>query len=193
LDFDNRKVQNKPATSRIFEEEDMPPETSEPISPQTAPAEAAESAQEVDVWWGGYAWQTMLPDLGICLLVTAGLIGLAYFLVSRFDLRPEVARWISYYLNVLLWLLGFLRLAYRLAAYEYRLTKRRVFCSRGPLFGPTPPVELAEVQSVRVEQSALQRWLGVGTIVVTAANRPEPLVLAGVADPERIAKMIRRA
>ena len=52
-----------------------------------------------------------------------------------------------------------------------------------------PPVDLRDLGPVLVEQSAFERWLGIGQVRVVGR---EPALLAGVRDPHRIAQLILR-
>jgi hypothetical protein len=101
------------------------------------------------------------------------------------------ARWLSYHFNILLWITLALFGSYRLASYEYRLTTQRLFCLRG-WFSPALPLRLTDIKAVRVEQSAVQRWLRVGRVVVEASDRETPVVFVGVREPQRLAELIRR-
>jgi hypothetical protein len=164
----------------------MQPLDNEPLAHDSA-------RQEVELWWGGYAARTMLPSLGLCLLATVALLGAAVYFSGHAGPRGPMARWWAYGLTAAIWLYQFLRWAYRVAGYEYRLTSRRLYCGWGPLTAPPPPVELADLETVRVEQTALHRWLGVGQIVLVGQERAIPLVLEGVRSPEHMAAVIRRA
>jgi hypothetical protein len=157
----------------------------------TPPTAARPAQQEADVWWGGAASMAMLPSLLVCVLLSAIIIAIAFWLGAEHIVPATIARWLIWGLLPGVWLVQVLRWAYRLAAYSYRLTTQRVWCDWGPLFVPPPPLDLAELKAVRIEQTGWQRRLHVGQVVLEAANRPQPLVLAGVHRPERIAALIQ--
>lgn len=167
----------------------------EPVAaPTPAPSTpAAAAAQEIELWWGGYAVRTMVPSLIFCLALTAVAVGSAAYVSTVAAPRGSTARWWAYHLTAALWLFQFLRWAYRVAGYEFRLTNRRLFCGWGPWVKPPPPVALADVKAVHVMQSRLERWLGVGEVVVRANGPAAALVLTGVHDPNGVAERIRRA
>jgi membrane protein YdbS with pleckstrin-like domain len=167
-----------------------------PIADEPTPQQSAatpDAPQEVDLWWGGYSGRTMLPSFAFCVLLTAIIFAVATFSWGELGLSATVAHWLTYHLNIIVWLVQLLRWGGRLAAYEYRLTNRRLFCSWGFLFTSPLPIKLADIERVHVQQSPLQHWLDVGSIVVTAKGRPEPMVLLGVAHPQRVTNMIDQA
>jgi len=155
-----------------------------------APVERLDPTVETDLWWGGFCGWTMLPSFVVCGVLTVGLIFGAYLLWSDFGQAPALARLEFYAVAAALWLFQLVRWVYRLVGFNFRLTTRRLFWSRGFLYPPTRPVDLKDVQGVRVLQSALERWLGVGRVGVQAK---EPALLVGVWEPEQVAERIRRA
>jgi len=150
------------------------------------------AAQELELWWGGYAARTMIPSLLFCLLLTVCVVGTAAYISTVATPRGSTARWWAYHLTLVIWLWQCVRWAYRVAGYEFRLTNRRLFCGWGPLVTSPPPVALPAVKNVHVMQSKLERWLGVGEVVVET-NAATTLVLSGVYGPHAVAERIRRA
>lgn len=157
------------------------------------PATAPRPGQEIELWWGGYAPRTMLPSALACILAAVCLIGAAAYISGEERRYGSLARWSAYHAMLLLWLVQFIRWAYRVAGYEYRLTNHRLFVNEGPLFSPLPPAALDDVKAVHVAQSTLERWLGVGHITIEGKERLVPLVLRGVRRPESVADLIRTA
>lgn len=152
----------------------------------------AASDQEMDIWWGGYAGRTMLPSFFICALLTAGFIWLAWLLGKIYDLDPDHARHLYYGMTGLVWLVQLMRWGYRLACFQYRLTSRRLFWSQGKLYPRVPPVDLALVEEVTLDQSFIEHLLRVGRIRLTVEDRPHRIILSGVARPERIVRLIEK-
>jgi len=75
---------------------------------------------------------------------------------------------------------------------SYRLTTQRLFVRRGWLAKRVNEMELYRVKDVRVDQGALQRLLGYGTITVLADDDTTPEVqMVGIAAPTKIKEMIR--
>ena len=54
-------------------------------------------------------------------------------------------------------------------------------------------MEVAKVQDVRVEQSFMQRLLGIGTISIETAGETSRMTMAGVAQPHEVADYILEA
>jgi len=150
------------------------------------------AAEEVDVWWGSYASRTMLPSFVACLLVTAGLVAGTILISQRFDLPPGSARAGFYGLAGALWVFQGLRWLYRAFGFNYRLTTRRLFCYWGFFHAQAPPVLLAQVSDVLVEQSLVERLLGIGRVRVETESPGPPTVLLGVWAPQQIADEIGR-
>jgi hypothetical protein len=74
----------------------------------------------------------------------------------------------------------------------YRLTTHRLLRDHGFVRPAAGEVPLACVTAVRVERRGLQRWLGLGHIIVASQDNAAPLVLEAVYGPDRIADKIRR-
>jgi membrane protein YdbS with pleckstrin-like domain len=148
--------------------------------------------EEVDVWWGAYASRTMLPSFLVCLFVTLFLLGLDWYLRTR-NLRSDLLSSAVLGLAGALWLFEGTRWVYRMIAIHYRLTNRRLLCTRGFRLPDTRAVDLTQITDVSVAQGPVERLLGVGRILVQApGGRLRPLILEGVWNPQRIARMIRK-
>jgi hypothetical protein len=142
-------------------------------------------AEETDVWWGSYAWQSTVLHFVACGVLTAAVAGSAYAAGAAHP--PRVAYWVA----GPVWLLVLAWWVYRMSAFNYRLTTRRLF--RGMGFTRAPEqVELVRVVGVTVQRSAFERWMGVGQVRVERGPEGPPLVLEGVRDPEQVARAIRR-
>jgi hypothetical protein len=159
------------------------------ITPPVVPTSAA--GEEVDVAWQGCSPLGLVPSMLGLAVATA---------LTIFAIRPLIPARVG---NVVvegplaaLWLLLLIRGVYRLMAYNYRLTNRRVFRERGRLYRPEPPIDLTTVIAVEIKQSRLDRWLGVGTVCVVPEDAtPEaPYVeLNGVSRPKVLAAKIDAA
>jgi hypothetical protein len=147
---------------------------------QEAPAPADE---ETEVWWGSFAGRTLAPGFVLCVLATAGALIALY----AGDVSPNPRR-LAYLLVSPLWIVQAGCWLYRMTAYNYRLTTRRLFVSRRFAAAATA-VDLARVERVRVQRGRLGRLLGVGRIRVEAAGA-RPLLLEGVLDPADVAALI---
>jgi len=157
--------------------------------PRIRPA-PAEPEAEVELWWDGYSGWTMVPDFAVCAFLTAVMISVAWYLHSEENVPADRARYIVYGLAAAIWFMQLYRWARRLATLNYRLTTRRLFHCRGLGVNRVQALALADITLVRVEQSHLQRHLGVGQVQVKTATAA--LDLIGVREPHRIAALIER-
>jgi membrane protein YdbS with pleckstrin-like domain len=152
---------------------------------------AAETGQEVELAWRGYSPAALLPST-IALVVTSATV--------YFALRPFAPTWIMHESVdaplIAVWMLQLIRAVYRLMAYNYRLTSRRLFRERGRLYPPEPSLDLATVAHVDVVQTWFCRWAGVGMVKVVPeeATPSVPTVeLAGIRRPGLLASRIEAA
>jgi hypothetical protein len=143
--------------------------------------------QEVDLWWGSYAARTMTPSLVVCVALT-GLIAWAAWL----SLPRGLVQLTIIGLAGAVWLFEAVRWSYRVFGYNYRLTTRRLFSSKGILLTSVRSVNLADVAQVQVRYVGHEKLIGVGKIIVRLEDAAQrPLVLPGVRSPERMAERIR--
>ncbi|MBY0524904.1 MAG: PH domain-containing protein [Gemmataceae bacterium] len=153
-------------------------------------ADADEPEQEVDVWWGGYSPWAMLPNFVVCgVLTIAACLGV-YAWADDWGLSDDMARYLLYAVASLLVGSQVLHCGYRTTVLTYRLTTHRLFCGLGLLRAAAPPIAVADIRSVRVQQTALERRLGVGRLRIHTGKKD--MVLFGVWDTERIAALIER-
>ena len=149
---------------------------------------AARLPEEVELWWGAFSGWTLAPSFVVCLFLT-GLIGWsAWYWVPRDWVKVTVVGGGS-----VVWLVQLGRWAARALGYNYRLTTRRLWVTRGIWQMVASALELSCVASVRVERTWLERRLGVGRVCVTPEGNGWPLVLEGVRHPRDAAETIRAA
>jgi hypothetical protein len=150
--------------------------------------------QETDLWWGSYNTRALLPSFVVCGLVTLGVAGVAAYVWAADDENPLRVRYTAYGLAAAVWAFQLLRWGYWVLTHSYRLTTRRVLWQRNFLNVPQLHVALAEIKSVAVDQSALERRLGVGRVHITCTEAgTRELSLEGLLDPAEVARMIRQA
>jgi hypothetical protein len=157
----------------------------------TAPVSAGETSQEVDIAWRGYSATALVPSTLTLAMVSA---------ITYLAVRPFVPPWIvreSFDAPLLaVWMLQFVRGAYRLIAYNYRVTSRRLFRERGRLYPPEPPLDLATVARVDMVQTWFCRWAGVGMVRIVpeeATPTVPPVELVGVRRAGLLATRIEEA
>jgi hypothetical protein len=145
-------------------------------------------AQEVELWWGGYAGRTMVPTFALCALVTAAVLLLAE-IVWHDGIPHEVISRLALYLIVLVWTAALGRWAYLATTLAYRLTTRRLLREQGFSHPAPPAIDLVNIRAVHVEQRLWERWVGVGRVVIEVGDGPVE-VLPGVLNPEHLAAML---
>lgn len=153
---------------------------------------AMDETEEVDVWWGAFAGRAMLPHFLLCGLLVTGIILSAWILWDEKKAHPQLMWHLSLALVALVGLVPSLRCAYLSVTHTYRLTTRRLLRDRGFRQPAAGVLDLVRVQDVGVEQSAWQRWVGVGRVRVTSDDNKMSLILEGVRRPRRVAALIRR-
>jgi hypothetical protein len=152
----------------------------------TAEAKAAALPEEVEVWWGVYSGWTMMRSFAVCVLLT-GLIGWAsWYYVPEGWVKITVVGTSS-----IVWLVQMTRWARHVFGNNYRLTTRHLWVLYGVRQTALVAVELARVKLVTVEQTWLERRLGVGSISVVPEEGGAALVLRGVRQPFHAADLIR--
>jgi membrane protein YdbS with pleckstrin-like domain len=145
----------------------------------------ADLDDDVEVWWGGYSPRTAIPAFVACLLATGGLLYVGQ------GSRSVPLWWGCVALSALLWLLLLAHWLHRAAAFDYRLTVRRLLVNRGFWAPPSEGVPLTQIGLVLVERRPLERLVGVGRLRVVITPQTPPVVLEGVSDPEAVAVLIR--
>jgi hypothetical protein len=154
------------------------------------PHAPTEPAQEVELWWGGYAGRTMVPAFVLCALLTAAVLLLAD-IVWHEGIPHDIISRLALYLIVLVWAVALARWAYRATTLAYRLTTRRLLREQGFSHPAPPAIELANIRAVHVEQRWWERWVGVGRVVIELADGSAE-VLPGVLNPGHLAGILRQ-
>src|SRR2546427_7200789 len=153
---------------------------SEPRSSEdgTQPASQLEG-EEVDLWRDSYAWLSMLPSLVLGALLTAIIVGVAWYLGAW---RGALwARSMAQAFMGALWVGLLIVWSYRLLTVNYRLTTRRIFCERGFRHPGDPGLPLNHIAIVSVDFGLMDRILGVGLVrVITKDEQLPTLTLRGV-------------
>lgn len=76
----------------------------------------------------------------------------------------------------------------------WSLTSDRLIERRGLLASRRREMELADVRSIEVAQSLMQRIVGLGNVMIASAASTDFLIrLSNIPDPERVAEMLRQA
>jgi membrane protein YdbS with pleckstrin-like domain len=172
------------------------------------PAAAAAAHEEV-VWEGGVsprllareipgaAWAVAAPPLAILALPYALHLvrGLNREIRSAVIEQDRTIRLLVIGLVLLFSLVRLARVALRylqLKTTRYRLTNQRLTIESGLFSRRVDDVDLRSVQDVGLEQSALERVLGVGRLMIISSDPTRPrVVLAGIAQPLEMRERLR--
>jgi hypothetical protein len=173
-----------------LEAEAVADEKAAPQSPASL-TELDDPFQETDVWWGAYCGRTMVPTFALCMLLSVN-ISLAFgWFWDDLHLNPQLQWHLAVCLIAAVWIFPLALWIHNTLSRTYRLTTRCLYRDRGFRRPADGQVDLARIKQVRVHFTILQRFLGVGRIIVDT-DAAKPFVLDGVYDPEPVARLIRR-
>jgi membrane protein YdbS with pleckstrin-like domain len=145
-----------------------------------------------DLAWRGYSGWAMLPSFTVCVLLSLALLTGSWFFEDMRGIGQEVGMLIFFAATMVIWVAQLFRWLYRGATYIYRLTPASLFVDRGFLYRPEAAVELGDITSVHWGSNALNRFFGVGWVVLSFATR-EPVTLTGILRPAAFAEEIQAA
>lgn len=166
------------------------PTPSEPAEFQEALA-YQEAEEEVQIWIGSYSSRMFLPALVVGVPLTLALFGLARY--SDPDNEGGFVRYGIEGIVVVGWVILLGLACYRVLGTEFMLTNKRLYCRRGFGHPGLSGIDLHNFLEVRVQQSALARFLGAGNIILTMKREVGlSCKLAEISDPERVASLIRK-
>jgi hypothetical protein len=161
------------------------------ITPPAVVLPGATPTEDTELAWHGYSAAALVPSTIALAALTCSAIVV---------LRPLVPAWVIHEAAdaplAALWLLQAVRAGYRLFAYNYRLTSRRLIRDLGRLYPRDEPLDLATVVRAEVRQSLFGRLTNVGSVrVIPEEATPSKLVveLAGVRRPKAFAARIEAA
>jgi hypothetical protein len=142
----------------------------------------------VELAWHGYSAAALVPST----------IALAAVTVSAFVLLRPLAPAIVVHEAAdaplaALWILQGVRAGYRLVAYSYRLTTRRLLRSRGRLYPWEEPLELVTVGTAMAIQTLMSKLFDIGIVQVFREDGTVAAELPGVRRPKVLAARIEEA
>ena len=140
--------------------------------------------QEVDTWWGSYSPRGLVPELIVNALLSVLVAVPACLLLERILAQASCA------LLIAAWLAQVLCWGYRIFGWNYRLTTLRLFKATGVVRRGLEEVALARVDRVVVKRGPLDRFLGIGRVLVET-HGSRPMMLQGVLGPDLVAEKIR--
>jgi hypothetical protein len=139
----------------------------------------------------------MLPSMALCFILTGLIAWGSWRLLDRGWVQLSV-----FTLAGALWVVQAFRWCYRVFGFNYRLTTRRLFQTRGILYDALE-INLTDVVGVDVRQGFADRLAGVGSVCLTLATPVQPvgrasrpvhprMILAAVPHAEQVAEQIRK-
>ncbi|MFT7643849.1 MAG: hypothetical protein ACI9G1_005615 [Pirellulaceae bacterium] len=141
------------------------------------------------LWKGTYSGKAMLDSWMICALVTlassatgALTYGLAGFLIGLFGIGAIAFGWLS------------VIYIYRTGSVKYTLTDERLTHRHGFFSQITNHIEVLDVDDVTLEQTIIQRLIGVGAIKLHTSDNSHPVLwLRGIDNVQDVAEVIELA
>jgi membrane protein YdbS with pleckstrin-like domain len=124
---------------------------------------------EVELWSDSYSpKELLLPFMVLDLMLIVAIV-----VVVAFANRGEM--WLYLVLGAALFYgsMG-LFLAYKRLSLRYRLTTYRFFHERGLLARQSDRIEVIDIDDVTVQQSFIERIVGIGTVVIQSSDRTNP-------------------
>ncbi len=156
--------------------------------PKNAPSASRKDVPEETLWEGSYSPKDMLGVFAGCAVATIVLLVLAVGFTNG------VLRLVLLAAILVLWLAAAGRLMTKRLGVYYKLTNQMFYHRKGVLTRVTDRVELIEVHDVTWQQGPFERLMGVGTIIISSADRTHPqLPLRGIENVEEVAGRIDRA
>jgi membrane protein YdbS with pleckstrin-like domain len=147
---------------------------------------------EVDVWQSRYSQRNFIGRIGFRIVLTLGWLALAVYTWGMNHPNLYLVAWSGLAIVGLLWVALGIRMIQAYYSHFYRLTNRRLFVSTGVFNRRRDMMELLRVKDVFTrQQSLMDRWLGLGTVVVVPNEKELPtFYLAGVDDPKKVMDLV---
>jgi membrane protein YdbS with pleckstrin-like domain len=147
---------------------------------------------ELDIWEARYSKRNFIGRIGIRVLATIAAGVLAYYIWGAGHEEFAIIGWIALGVVAVVWVGLIWRMVQAHYSHFYRLTNRRLFVSTGVVHRRRDMMELLRVKDVFArQQSLMERWLKLGTVVVVPTEKELPtFYLAGVDDPKEVMDLI---
>jgi len=158
----------------------------------TDPTAGTGTEGEVVVWEARYSKRNFIGRMVTRSLLTIAWVVLAAYTWGQNHGELAWLTWSALGLVVLLWLALVFRMIQAHYSHYYRLTNRRLFVSTGMINRRRDMMELLRVKDVYTrQQSLMERWLSLGTVVVVPGEKELPtFYVAGVDDPKQVMDLI---
>ena len=155
---------------------------------QAAVGAAGSTADEQELWRGGFSPKAMVGYWIIAAIATVAAIVAGVFI-------PEPITWtVGLGIAAALWVSLIVYFFYLRLSIDYRLTTQRLIFRRGILHQVTNRTEMIDIDDVQVTQGLVERMLGVGTIRLLSSDTSDPsLVMRGIDDALNVSHLIDNA
>lgn len=165
-------------------------------APTTAPAapsaDHSTEGAERPLWAGRTSWKHYIGRITLWVLgnIAAGVgLGMAS---GKWVAMSGYLGWIIAGVVTVSGLFLLLPIALHIWGHRYKLTTERLIIERGILSQTIDQTELIRVDDVRLHKSLINRILGLGSVAIVSTDATDrEIVIPGVADPEKVAEVIR--
>jgi len=147
---------------------------------------------EEPVWEASYSMRNFIGRGLSRLVLTVAWLALAYYVWGRGHEGLANPTWLAAIVVGALWLHLFVRILMARFSHYYELTNRRLFVSTGIIHRRRDMLELMRIKEAYTrQQSLLDRWLDLGTVVVVPNDNAIPqFLLPGVDHPQQVMDLI---
>jgi len=144
------------------------------------------------VWEARYSKRNFIGRVGLRIALTVAWIALAAYTWGSGHENLAMPTWVALVVLAVLWLGLIFRMIQAHYSHYYRLTNRRLFVSSGVIHRRRDMMELLRVKDVFTrQQSLMERWLGLGTVIVVPNEKDIPtFYVSGVDDPKGVMDLI---
>jgi len=142
------------------------------------------------VWEARYSMKNFIGRIALRSFLTVGWIALAIY---TWNYNEDIAP-LTIIVGIILlavWMALIFRIMQARYGHYYRLTTKRLFVSTGLMRRRRDQMELLYIKDVFTNQTLVQRWLSLGTVVVVSKEAVlQTCYLPGVDNPKRVMDLI---
>jgi uncharacterized membrane protein YdbT with pleckstrin-like domain len=161
-------------------------------APAVSSTHAPEEGVERPLWTGRTSWKHYIGRLTLWVLGNiAAAVGLG-MASGKWPSLSGYRGWIMVGVVAVSALFFLLPMVLHIWGHRYRLTTERLIIERGILSQTIDQTELIRVDDVRLHKSLINRIMGLGSVAIVSTDATDrEIVIPGVADPEKVAEVIR--
>jgi len=156
---------------------------------ETAPHQNGTEPPEKEIWAGRFSLKGMAVSFACSALATVAMI--VAVIVGAWSSTTWL--WVTALIFLpMLWIVQAIRFVKRWLQASYRLTDRRLLRQRGVFQRHKDQLDLARVETERILQNVVHRFLDVGSIEILSSDRRlGRLIMEGIDDADGVAETIR--